>query len=246
MNPTTDWYNNFFTGPVLDTVRSMMPPALTQAECDFASGELGLAKGCRILDVPCGAGRHAVELAKRGCRVTGIDLSPELIADARIASEGLDAEFLVADMRELPSGPFDAACCLGNSFAYMDDAGNTAFLAAVRRALRPGARFLLQTSLCAESVLPNLKPRSWYEFAGTLMLHETRYEPAEGRLISEYGFLIDGRIDRRAAGYRIYLFRELVQMLASAGFRIKKASGSPAGDDFKLGSPGLYAVCEAV
>ena len=232
MNPKNNWYNSFFTGPVLDTIRSLMPPALTQAECDFASSELGLAKGSRILDVPCGAGRHAIEFARRGCRVSGIDLSPDLIADARKASEGLDADFRVADMRELPAGPFDAAGC--------------AFLAAIRSALRPGGRFLLQTSLCAETVLTNLKSRTWYEFDGTLMLHETRYEPAQGRLISEYGFLIDGHIDRRAAGYRVYLYRELAQLLASAGFRIMKASGSPAGDDFKLGSPGLYAVCEAV
>ena len=48
----------------------------TRGEVDFIARELGLPAGARILDVGCGTGRHAVELARRGYRVTGVDLSP--------------------------------------------------------------------------------------------------------------------------------------------------------------------------
>ncbi|OWY71313.1 hypothetical protein B7486_12020 [cyanobacterium TDX16] len=248
MNPKTDWYTNFFNGPVLDVLRNMTPPAVTLAECDFLHKELGLAPGSRVLDVPCGAGRHAAELARRQCRVTGIDSSKELIADARTACDGRAATFHVADMCELPpagESPFDAAYCMGNSFAYMDDARNAAFLATVRQSLRPGGRFLLETRLSAESVMATPRTRTWYEFDGKLMLHETRYEPAAGRLVSEYGFLVDGKIDRRAAGYRIYMFRELAALLESAGFRLLVSYGSLGGEPFVLGSPDLLMLCEA-
>jgi len=249
MNPKPDWYTDFFNGPVLNVLRKMMPPAVTVAECDFLYKELGLAPGACVLDVPCGAGRHAAELARRRCHVTGVDSSKELIADARAASKGLSASFHAADMCNLPrpdnENPFDAAYCMGNSFAYMDDAGNAAFLAAVRRALRSGGRFVLETRLCAETILASPRAKTWFEFDGELMLHETRYEPAAGRLVSEYGFLVDGKIDRRAAGYRIYMFRELAALLESAGFRLMASYGSLGGEPFVLGSPDLLMLCEA-
>lgn len=247
MNPKPDWYTDFFNGPVLDVLRKMMPPAVTVAECDFLHKELGLAPGARVLDVPCGAGRHAAELARRQCHVTGIDSSKDLIADARAACDGLAASFHVADMCSLPSQqePLDAAYCMGNSFAYMDDAGNAAFLEAVRQALRPGGRFLLETRLCAESVMGTPRTKTWYEFDGVLMLHESRYEPAEGRLVSEYGFMVDGKIDRRAAGYRIYMFREIAALLESSGFRLLASYGSVGGEPFVLGSLDLLMLCEA-
>lgn len=247
MNPIPDWYTDFFNGPVLDVLRNMTPPAVTLAECDFLYKELGLAPGACVLDVPCGAGRHAAELARRHCHVTGVDSSKDLIADGRTACKGLSASFHVADMCELPPSDkrtFDAAYCMGNSFAYMDDARNAAFLVAVRKALRPGGRFLLETRLCAESVLATPRTKTWYEFEGKLMLHESRYEPAPGRLISEYGFLVDGAIERRAAGYRIYMFREIVALLESAGFRPVASYGSLSGEPFILGSPDLLMLCE--
>lgn len=52
--------------------------------------------------MPCGSGRHSVELARRGHRVTGVDLSAEAIGHARRAAAGLDVEFVHADMREIP------------------------------------------------------------------------------------------------------------------------------------------------
>jgi len=241
MASSTPWWSTFFSGPVLDVLRNMFPPQVTMAECDFIWQRLGLSPGMTLVDVPCGAGRHALEMARRGCKVTGVDLTPELIADAKAAGAGLTVDFVVADMRDLPGpGRFDAAICFGNSFAYLDHAGNAAFLAAVRRALKPGGRFLLETRLVAESVFAMPRSRTWYPFGDTVMLHDTRYDPTRRCLTSEYRFIQDGRMDCRTAEYTIYLFSELLAMLSAAGLEFEAAFGSLAGDPFALGAAGLY------
>jgi len=55
---------------------------------------LGLTPGMRVLDMPCGPGRHALEFARRGFQVTGVDLNPSFIAQAkeRAEKEGLKLE----------------------------------------------------------------------------------------------------------------------------------------------------------
>ena len=93
---------------------------------DFIERELALPPRARILDVPCGSGRHALTLAARGHRVTGVDISTEALGYARraAAAAGVDVEFVESDMRQVRrGGAFDAAVCLGNSFGYLDRFG---------------------------------------------------------------------------------------------------------------------------
>ena len=124
MNRT--WYTSFFTGVVVEMWRDAISPEHTRLEADYLAKELRLSPGARVLDVPCGHGRHSVELARRGYRMTGVDISPEMIraAQAHAASAGVQVEWRNAEMREL-AGPaqFDAAFCFGNSFGYLDRGG---------------------------------------------------------------------------------------------------------------------------
>src|SRR5262249_22839496 len=102
--------------------------------------------GARILDVPCGFGRHSIELARRGFRVTGVDISPKLLRTARrnAAVRGVQVEFRRADMRELAyRNRFDAVLNLFTSFGYFGDVGDLWFLRTLRRALRPGGWLIL-------------------------------------------------------------------------------------------------------
>src|SRR5574340_332418 len=130
----SNWYETFFQGVALEFWNQVTTPEQTRAEADFLERKLGPGPGARILDVPCGSGRHAVELAARGYRVCGIDIAPENIADARrrAGARGVSAAFERGDMRRLPRpGEFDGAYCFGNSFGYLDHQGNREFLAAV-------------------------------------------------------------------------------------------------------------------
>ena len=120
-------------------------------EAAFLVELLELPEGASILDIGCGTGRHAVELARAGYAVTGIDLSSGMLREARAAAEraGVELELVQADATSFDLGrEFDAAVCLcEGSFGLLggDDAfeHDAAILRRAFAALRPGAQFVL-------------------------------------------------------------------------------------------------------
>ncbi len=112
--PEGYWFGSLarFLGPAY--LRNAFTKGTVQ-EIDFLWDALGLARGQRVLDVGCGPGRHALELARRGVAVVGVDASPEFVDLGREAAtaKGLSARFEVLDVRDLSyEGEFDAAICL--------------------------------------------------------------------------------------------------------------------------------------
>ena len=245
MDARPDWWRTFFSGPVVDFWLSVPTAEQTSREADFLLEALGVSPPARLLDVPCGGGRHCHELAGRGCEMTGVDLSTGFLdaARARPAAGPGSIAWEPREMRDLPwPGGFDGAFSLGNSFGYLDEDGNADFLQAVGRALKPGARFVLETSYLAEVLLPAFQERSWYEAGDLMVLSKRRYDPATGRLHVEFRLIRDGQIDSRTMSSRIYSYREVVQLLEEAGFVDIRGYGSPAREPFKLGSGRLLAV----
>ncbi|HKB38551.1 MAG TPA: class I SAM-dependent methyltransferase [Gemmataceae bacterium] len=242
MSTGDGWWKEFFRGVALDCWELAVPEQLTQTEADFLFGALGVSGGAKVLDVPCGYGRLSLALAEHGLRVTGVDLADEYIARARTrASEKqLPAEFHQGDMRELPwENTFDGGFCFGNSFAYFDDAGNSAFLRAVARALKPGATFVLDYPLTAESIFAHLVERTWIQLGTLYFLAQRQYDPARSVLRSDYTFLRDGSVDCRSAFYRVYMLRELLALCEEAGFGEPNTFAGFDRQPFALGSPRL-------
>ncbi len=243
----SDWWQSFFHGLPVDFWLAAVTDQHTRPEVDFLEQSLRLSPGATILDVPCGAGRHAIELAARGYRLTGVDLSDSFLAIAKERSEvrGAHVDWRQRDMRDLPwPSEFDAAFCFGNSFAYLDDAGNEAFLAAVARTLRPGGRFALETGVVAESVLPALEPNRSYEAGGITMHIENRYDHAAARLETTYTFTRGSRTERRAGSQRVYGYRELCELLSTAGFDEIEGFGGLDRQPYALGSQRLYLAAK--
>jgi cyclopropane fatty-acyl-phospholipid synthase-like methyltransferase len=243
----TRWYEGFFQGIALDFWRKAIPAEQTRREADFLERALGLRPGARVLDVPCGAGRHSLELVSRGHRMTGVDLSREGIEEARrlAATKGLSVEWRQGDMRDLPwESEFDAAYCFGNSFGYLEPDGTRAFVRAVARTLRLGARFAMDTGNAAESILPRRQEREWAQVEDILFLEENRYHAAESCVETIYTFVRGGETVTRAGLHWVYTVREIRDLLAEAGLVVKDVLGSLSGEAFQVGCPYLVLVAE--
>jgi SAM-dependent methyltransferase len=246
MNEQADWWQGFFSGPVLDFVRHSRDQEQTLADAHFLERALELPPGSRLLDVPCGAGRLALEMARRGYSVTGVDLCQELLEYARTQAdtEGLDCAWQRGDMRHLAGlGQFDGAYCFWNSFGYFDDAGNAQFLRAVSQALKPGAPLVMDTPLL-ETRLPEMaaQERDWWQVGNLLALEERRFDHTTGRVESDWTFIQGGQLETRHLSLRLYTYRELVALLEQAGFSRHEAYGSLDWEPFELGAPWLYLI----
>lgn len=107
---SSNWRVEFFRGVALDCWRLAIPPEQTRAEAEFLQKTFDAGESSHLLDVPCGNGRHSIHLAQKGCRITGVDLAEEFIAEAKEASGPLPARWILGDMRQLPwSEEFDGA-----------------------------------------------------------------------------------------------------------------------------------------
>lgn len=240
---SSQWFETFFQGAMVEFWDRIIPPAATIQDCDFLERALELKPGSRVLDVPCGNGRHAVELARRGCRATGVDLSAEFLELARRAAGELSVEYRLGEMRDLPwREEFDAAYCWGNSFGYLDYSGVGAFLGALARALKPGGLVAIDSAVTAETILSAIPRQRWHRVGDLVILSEPRYVGSESRLDVEYTSIQNGVIETKRASSYVFTAAEQVRMLQAAGFEIVALNGGIAGEEFTLGSPRLVII----
>ena len=224
MNAHPNWWDSFFEGPVVSMWLQAIGSEHSIQEAGRLERMLGIAPGAEVLDVPCGGGRIALALAARGYRMTGVDWSSEFLDHARTADAAGDVTWQRRDMRDLPwPGRFDGAFCVGNSFGYLDDGGNVAFLQAVRAALKPGARFVLDTPMVLENLLAHLHDRPWWKVGDVHLLVENRYDQTTSRLEIEYTLISGGDVQVRRGSHRAYSYRELVELIGAAGFEVELA-----------------------
>lgn len=96
----------------------------------------------RVLDAGCGPGRVAGELHRRGHRVWGVDVDPELIAAAEVDHPG--PSYAVGDLSELEldAEPFDIAVCAGNVMVFLAAGSEQAVIARIASHVRPGGRLV--------------------------------------------------------------------------------------------------------
>lgn len=229
------WYEDFFSEDFLRTARTPRYSHI-QRQCDFVESSLGLTRGAKILEVGCGVGLHAVELAARGHEVVGVDLSLSMLNRATVEADerGQTVSFIHGDMRELTfDAQFDAAVCVGTSFGYFDDEGNRQALARIHRALKPRGLFYLEmvNRDYAMRSQPNL---AWYDGNGCICMEETQFNFLTSRLHAKRtAMLEDGRQSDSEFSIRLYSVHEIGQLLHKVGFRVAEVSGHEA-------TPGVF------
>ncbi len=240
----TDWWRTHFSGMILDLWLSILPREQAALDADFLVTECHLPPAANILDVPCGQGRVALELAGRGFQLVGVDISPGLLHEARRQADlrQLPVEWREADMRRLPwEGTFDAAFCWGDSFGYFDEGGNADFLASVHRALKPGGRWAMEMKMIAEVLFVRHRTEAAGEVGGMQVHIQRAYDPQQGRLSVEYALTRAGAEEKCVASYRIYSCGDVCRMLEKAGLVVGGLYGG-AGEPFQIGSDRLRVV----
>jgi cyclopropane fatty-acyl-phospholipid synthase-like methyltransferase len=239
-----DWYKTFFTAPVNLFWERMMPPEATEADLGFLLRHLGAIPPARILDVPCGSGRHALGLARAGYRVTGVDLSDDAIirASATAREAGLPARFIKKDMRDFEAEePFDAAICLGNSISYFERDGMQSLFDTLAAGTRRGGRLLLDTHCCAESIFP-LREGRVLEFEGGSYSSRFRYDPYTSTLSTSAELRLENERHSLLYAHHIVTSGALVRMLGDAGFEANALYGDTDDTPFVAGSPRLLLI----
>jgi SAM-dependent methyltransferase len=194
----------------------------------------------RILDLPCGVGRHSIELASRGHHVVGVDRTTAYIDVARAAAAERaprTTSFHVGDMRrfrDAESRPFDLVLNLWTSFGYFDDEADDAVAARnFLSNLRPGGLFVIE--LISKEVLARIfRARTWDPLPdGGMRVEEHRLIGAWERIDNTWTFLRDGRVSREVRfSHRLFSAVELRDLLKSVGFEIVGIHGSLAGTPF--------------
>lgn len=188
---------------------------------------LGLPDGARILDVPCGQGRHAHLLAEAGFDVDGLDLSAELLARARTRGTGERLRYHHGDMRKLPAewtGQFDAVLNLFTSFGFFaDPADDRAVIAEFARMLRPTG-MLVWHGGSRDGVMARFLHRDWWESSdGTMHAQERSFDPLSGVLSVESHWSGDRGGGKRAHRIRLYTATRLAELCADAGLIVEAA-----------------------
>lgn len=230
-----------------DAYRRVLAPFHTEEEARLEVSALrellGLSQDESILDLGCGWGRHLLLLREAGHDVAGVDLSPELLRQAR----GDDAAALLAaaDMRRLPfaGGAFDIVVNLATSLGLFlsDDEAVAAFREA-RRVLRPGGTLLLE-GMHRDDVVANFAPRDrWTLDDGTEVRARRRLDPGRGishEVLRWRG--PDGTGGKRHS-LRIRSGPEIEDLLDRAGLEVRHAWGDWDGTPFRPTSPRLIVV----
>jgi 2-polyprenyl-3-methyl-5-hydroxy-6-metoxy-1,4-benzoquinol methylase len=240
--------SSFFYGYHKEIWRQIFPEKTTLAETDFIIAEGGLNKNSHVLDLMCGYGRHALELAKRGINITAVDNLPDYINEIKekAAAGNLPVECLCADVQELQlNRQYDAALCMGNSLQFFNEEETLSLLSNIAAHLKPGGKFFINTWSVAEIAMKQFKEKSWSKIAGLLFLaeskwlfHPTRIE-TDSIIITETG----EREEKKGIDY-IFSIAELEAMMNKTGFILKEIYSIPGKKQFTLGEPRAYIVAE--
>jgi len=215
------------------------------AEVEAMASLLALQPGARVLDLCCGVGRHSLEFARRGFRVTGVDRTASYLGEAqrRATEQSLEIEFVQADMRTFrrPQA-FDAVVNYFTSFGYFaSDEENRQVLTNAYLSLKPGGRLLID--MMGKEILARVfTERGWHEEDGKLILEERRLAPDWSSLDNRWIIIEDGERREVNLSVRQYSAAELSRLLRDAGFLRVDVYGSLGGARYDMEARRLVVV----
>jgi SAM-dependent methyltransferase len=188
---------------------------------------LALPSGARILDVPCGQGRHAHLLAEAGFRVDGLDYSEHLIERARARGTGPTLRYTRGDVRRVPArwtGRFDAVVNLFTSFGFFTSPADDALvMSEFARVLAPGGTLVWHGG-SRDGVMARFLSRDWWKSDdGTMIGHERGFDPLSGVLTIRTAWEGPSGRGNREHRIRLYTATRLAELCLDAGLIVEEA-----------------------
>jgi SAM-dependent methyltransferase len=252
----SDWWQDFFDA---DYIRLWGPSEASGSAAAQVEGLwtlLGLERGSRVLDAPCGYGRLSRPLAERGAIVLGVDQSRALIEHAERERGPLvssQLRYRQHDLREpLDEDGFDCAINMFTSLGYGTEEDDLRILRTLHAAVRPGGLLFVETNhrdLMATFLARGVPPSQRLP-DGTLVVEDPHFDPISGRMETCWYWSGPAGQGSKPASLRVYTVTELVQLVRRAGFRFRSAHRGCSTEPFRAEGPdlggrvGLLAVRE--
>ena len=241
------WYKDWFRDTNYQVVYEHRDDREAEQMIDLIERTIGHHPQYNILDLGCGSGRHSISFARRGyMHVTGIDLSPTLLTEARehAATLGFDIDFLERDMRDIPDARYDLVVNLFTSFGYFDTDEQNA------EVIRNVADHLSARGYMVIDFFNSRWVREHY------VTHDQR-KLAPGVQLEQTRWIENGRIEKRllirdtneareyVESVRLFDLGNFEQMFQAAGLTLKHCFGDYEGKPFDLNSsPRLIMFAE--
>jgi SAM-dependent methyltransferase len=208
----------------------------TVNQVDFLIEAMELSGRERILDLACGYGRHALEFARRGYEVTGVDITPAFVEDAKMTArnEGLEADFILSDLRDVGfNQEFDVVLNLADgAIGYLeDDQENLKIFDRISTALKPGGKHLMD--ICNAEHAERFFPKKWWEIGEkSVSLPEFDWDPVTRRMLFSSWDIKFGEVaqkpmlrDEDRTTTRLYSLPEVEKLLQARDMRVIKSFG---------------------
>jgi ubiquinone/menaquinone biosynthesis C-methylase UbiE len=241
--PLTGWWDDFF--PEFRPFFGMVSQKATNRHVRYVIEKLKLKPGTKFLDCPCGIGRIGLPLAKKGIRVTGVDITQSYLDEfeAKSKQRGLKVNLHRADMRRINfDSEFDAAGNLWTSFGFFErESDNVLTIKKMYRALKPGGRFMLHV-INRDWIMLNYQARGWQEAGGVLSVEEREFDYRTSINRGIWRIFKDGREKVFDVAIRMYSFHELIAMFKAIGFVDIEGYGSEKDEPISRERQMMYVI----
>ena len=222
-----EWWTTYFDARYLHEFEPLFDLERDRREVARLMDLMGLPSGARLLDVPCGQGRHAHLFAEAGFNVDGLDYSGDLLAVAKRRGTSRTLRYVRGDMRHLPApwtDRFDAVVNLFTSFGFFaDPADDRRTLAEFARVLRPGGVFVWHGG-DRDGVMARFLERDWWVTSdGTLFGQERAFDPLSGTLTVSTTWRGSSGQGAREHRIRLYTPTRLAELCAEVGLVVEQA-----------------------
>jgi SAM-dependent methyltransferase len=237
---SANWWRTYFGEDFFRLHIDLFPEALSRREVAGMIELLQVAVGGRLLDVPCGWGRHSTLLEQAGYHVIATDLSLALLSKAAVGPL-----YTAADIRSQPfrSATFDAVINVFTSLGlFLDDAEDLTALREAHRLLKPGGRFLLE-SMHRDDVIAHYAERDrWGLPDGTEVRVRRRFDPVRGISYEKLRWKKGEASGEKRHALRLRTATEIDGLLRAAGFNDIAYYGDWEGRPFSHRDDSLIAV----